>query len=228
HALPLGLAAGGPGGARRLGLCARLVGALEPDFWSEHLAFVRGGGVEIGHLAAPPRTTAIVEGTARNLAAATAAVGAAPLVENVATLIDPPGSDRDEPTWVAETLAASGSDLLLDLHNLHANALNFGWDPHRLLDPVPPARIAAVHLAGGTWLGGASEGRRLLDDHRHDVPEPVYDLLREVGRRVPRPLTVILERDGAFPPAARLLAELDRARAALAEGRREAAVASES
>ncbi len=58
--------------------------------------------------------------------------------------------------------------------------------------------------------------------HRHDVPDPVYDLLREVGRRAPRPLTVILERDGAYPPVARLLDELDRARAALAEGRRAA------
>ena len=49
----------------------------------------------------------------------------APLVENVATLIDPPGSDRDEATWVAEIVRNSESDLLLDLHNVHANAKNF-------------------------------------------------------------------------------------------------------
>lgn len=108
------------------------------------------------------------------------------------------------------------------LHNLHANALNFGWDPRELLDRVPAERIAAIHLAGGRWIGEAGHARRLLDDHRHEVPDPVYDLLREVGRRVPRPLTVILERDGAYPPVGRLLDELDRARAALAEGRRAA------
>jgi uncharacterized protein (UPF0276 family) len=34
-----------------------------------------------------------------------------------------------------------------------------------------------------------------------------------------RPLVVILERDGAFPPFATLLAQLDRARAALGRGR---------
>lgn len=58
------------------------------------------------------------------------------------------------------------------------------------------------------------------ESDRHEVPDPVYDLLREVGRRAPRPLTVILERDGAYPPVGRLRDELDRARAALAEGRR--------
>jgi uncharacterized protein (UPF0276 family) len=219
HGVSLGLASAVRVEPRRLEPVARLVGDIEPEFWSEHLAFVRGGGVEIGHLAAPPRTAATVEGTARNLAAAAVAVGAVPLVENVATLIDPPGSDRDEATWVAEILAVSGGRMLLDLHNLYANALNFGWDPRRLLDRVPADRVAAIHLAGGRWIGSAAQGRRLLDDHLHEVPEPVYDLLREVGHRVPRPLTVILERDGAFPPVERLLAELDRARAALAAGR---------
>jgi hypothetical protein len=36
---------------------------------------------------------------------------------------------------------------------------------------------------------------------------------------VSRPLTVILERDGRFPPMRDLLWQLDRARAALATGR---------
>jgi hypothetical protein len=47
----------------------------------------------------------------------------------------------------------------------------------------------------------------------------VYALLAEVGARVRRPLTVVLERDGRFPPMNALLWQLDRARAALAEGR---------
>jgi uncharacterized protein (UPF0276 family) len=73
-------------------------------------------------------------------------------------------------------------------------------------------------LAGGCWIEGDAE-RRYLDDHLHDVPDPVYELLVEVGARVQRPLTVILERDGRFPPMSDLLWQLDRARAALAEGR---------
>jgi predicted nucleotidyltransferase len=60
--------------------------------------------------------------------------------------------------------------------------------------------------------------RRLLDDHLHDVPDPVYDLLVEVGAHTPRALTVILERDGDFPSIGCLLDQLDRARLALARG----------
>jgi uncharacterized protein len=56
----------------------------------------------------------------------------------------------------------------------------------------------------------------------HDVPDPVYALLTEVARRATRPLTVILERDGCYPPIGVLLDQLDRARAALAAGRAQA------
>jgi uncharacterized protein (UPF0276 family) len=191
---------------------------VRPSGWSEHLAFVRAGGLEIGHLAAPPRTEETVEGTAANLAAARRIVGDAPWMENVATLVDPPGSRMAEDDWTASVLAASGCDLLLDLHNLHANALNFGFDPLRFLDRIPADAIASVHLAGGVWIGPPDD-RRILDDHRHDVPAPVYDLLEETARRATRPLTVVLERDGAYPPIASLLAQLDAARAALVRGR---------
>jgi uncharacterized protein (UPF0276 family) len=224
HGVGMGLASCARVEDRRLAAMARLVEAVRPERWSEHLAFVRGGGREIGHLAAPPRCAATLEGTAANLERARRAVGTAPLVENVATLVDPPGSDRDESEWVAGVLAASGNGLLLDLHNLHANAVNFGFDPRAFLDRIPAGSVSLVHLAGGRWVA-AGGGRRLLDDHLHDVPDPVYELLREAGRRFPQPLDVILERDGAYPGMPALLEQLVRARAALAAGRADAAAA---
>jgi uncharacterized protein (UPF0276 family) len=215
HGVSLGAASVTPVAEARLGALGRVVDAVEPRFWSEHLAFVRAGGLEIGHLAAPPRTPATVGGTARNVARAAAVVGARPLLENVATLCDPPGSTMAEPAWIGAVLEAAGADLLLDLHNLYANAVNFGHEPRAMLAALPAARIAAVHLAGGRRLPGG----RLYDDHLHDVPDPVYDLLEELGARGTRPLTVILERDGRYPPLGHLLGQLGRARAALAAGR---------
>jgi uncharacterized protein (UPF0276 family) len=220
HGVGLGLASCAPVDERRLEAMARLVERVRPVSWSEHLAFVRGGGHEIGHLAAPPRTAATVAGTAANVARARAFVGSAPLLENVATLIDPPGSDCDEITWIGEASRAADADLLLDLHNLHANAVNFGFDARAALDRLPLARVAGVHIAGGAWIAVPGH-RRLLDDHQHDVPDPVFQLLHDLGARCPRPLTLVLERDGHFPPTAHLLAELRRARRALASGRAE-------
>jgi len=219
HGVSLGLASAAPVEPRRLDAMARVVGVVQPEAWSEHLAFVRGGGVEIGHLAAPPRAAATLDGLASNIARARAIVGAAPALENVATLIEPPGSDRDEPRWIADAIAATGCELLLDLHNLYANAVNFGFDAAGALARLPLHRVRLVHLAGGQWIAARNGSRRLLDDHRHDVPDPVFDMLAEVARRAPRPLTVIVERDGDYPVIDRLLGELDRARAALARGR---------
>ena len=221
HGVSLGMASAVPIETKRLDKVARLVETIRPECWSEHLAFVRGGGYEIGHLAAPPRTAVTIEGAAKNLASARQIVGALPAMENIASLIDPPGSRYDEPGWISEILALSGTELLLDLHNVYTNAVNFGFDPFDFLACIPWNRVTTIHIAGGEWIAGDSNpaAHRMLDDHLHDVPLPVYDLLREAGTRAPRPLTVILERDGLYPPIHELLAQLRMARNALDEGR---------
>lgn len=193
---------------------------MKPESWSEHLAFVRAGDIEIGHLTAPPRTATTIDATAANLDLARRVVGSAPSVENIATLIDPPASDRDEATWLCQTIAAADSGLLLDLHNLYVNSINFGLDPYSFLSQLPMERIRTVHISGGKWIQDATrENRRILDDHLHDPPDPIYDLLSALAARCPNPLTVILERDGAYPPMDHLLAQLTRARRALHLGR---------
>src|SRR5437870_9717415 len=111
HGLSLGMASTAPVERKRLEKMARLIDRLKPESWSEHLAFVRAGDIEIGHLAAPPRTSSTIDSTAANLDAARRMVGSLPLVENISTLIDPPASDRDEPTWLSDTAAASASGL---------------------------------------------------------------------------------------------------------------------
>lgn len=218
HGVGLGAASTERVDRRRLDALARLVGEVEPEAWSEHVAFVRGGGRELGALAAPPRRPETVEGTVANLQLAARVVGSPPLVENVATLVVPPGSTMDETSWTAAVLDATGCRLLLDLHNLHANCVNTGGAAADFVGGVGVHRVGEVHVAGGRWIGPADD-RRLLDDHLHDVPEPVFDALRALGAAGAAPLTVILERDDAWPGVRPLLAQLARARAALAEGR---------
>jgi uncharacterized protein len=227
HGVGMGLASSVPVENQRLEKMARLVEQVRPQFWSEHLAFVRGGGIEIGHLAAPPRTVDTVEGAAENLSRAAAMVGAKPLMENIATLIDPPGSTLSESAWISGILASSDCDLLLDLHNVYANGLNHGYEPKAFLREIPAAHFQAIHIAGGKFVSAPDGSQRLLDDHLHDVPDPVFDLLEEAAALSPNPLTVILERDGAYPSMDCLLAQIDLARQALARGRARRAVAEE-
>jgi len=226
HGVALGLASSEAVAPRRVDRLARLVAAIEPVGWSEHLAFVRAGTIEIGHMAAAPRTEATIEGAVANIRRAARIVGAAPAMENVATLIDPPASTLDEPAWTGAIIQHADVPLLLDLHNLYANACNFGRDPFAMLDAMPLDRVSIVHVSGGVWIGapGAST-QRLLDDHLHDVPDAVYDLLAHLAARAAGPLTVVLERDGRYPPFAQLLLQIERVRCALQEGRRLARVA---
>jgi len=45
HGVTLGLASSIPADSKRLERTARLADERQPEFWSEHLAFVRGGGL---------------------------------------------------------------------------------------------------------------------------------------------------------------------------------------
>jgi uncharacterized protein (UPF0276 family) len=122
---------------------------------------------------------------------------------------------------VAAIIAAAGAPLLLDLHNLYANAVNFGFEPQAYLRRFPLAAVTTVHISGGVWMESiAGQARRLLDDHLHDVPDAVFAMLEVLGERCPNALCVVLERDGEFPSMSVLIAQLRRARRALAAGRR--------
>jgi uncharacterized protein len=218
HGVGMGLASCMPVPDALLHKMARLVDEVRPESWSEHLAFVRAPALEIGHLAAPPRTRENIDGAAENIFRASKAVGRKPLMENIATLVEPPGP-LSESSWIGNILGSANCDLLLDLHNVFANAINHGYRAHEFLEQIPVARIKGVHIAGGQFISAPDGSTYLLDDHRHEVPDPVFALLEEVAARSPHPLTVILERDGQYPPIAELLAEIKLAREALARGR---------
>jgi uncharacterized protein (UPF0276 family) len=221
HGVTLGLASAWPVEEGPLSRVAAFLEKRGLARWSEHLAFVRAGGHEIGHLAMPPRTRAVIDGLVSNFELATRRVGVRPLLENIATLVEPPGCEYAEPEWTRLALEACGAELLLDLHNLYANAVNRGEEPLAYLLRFPLERVQTVHLSGGRWISepGATGELRLLDDHAHDVPMALYGMLEELAARVPSSLRVIIERDGNFPDFSVLSNQMSKARMALRRGR---------
>jgi uncharacterized protein len=194
--------------ARKLGALARELGA--PAI-SEHVALTRGGGREIGHLTALPFTREAVRVVARNVASARRVLPDVPLLlENVAWTFRWPEDEMPEGAFYAEIARATGCELLLDVANLYANALNSGIAPAQALRDHPLDRIGMVHVAGGVMEHGF-----FLDTHAHPVPEEVFGLLEALLRET-GPLPLVLERDQGFPPFAELAHEVDRLRALLA------------
>lgn len=185
---------------------ARVAEAVQPPWFSEHIAFTRAGGVEIGHLAPLPFTREAVATVAANVAELKSALPGLPLLlENIAYPFALPGAEMTEAQFVRAVIETADVGLLLDLENVHANALNHGYDALEYLESLPLERVVEVHLAGGLW----SEGQ-YVDTHTRSVPEESWRLLEWL---VPRTdiRAVIIERDDDLPPFGDLLTEVRRA-----------------
>lgn len=205
----VGLSPGSPGGVdpARVAHLASCADALDAPLVSEHVAFVRGGGIEAGHLLPVPRTREALDVLAANVARTRAELDVPLALEPIATLLDWPDDEYDEPGFLLRLHERTGAPLLLDVANLRVNALNRGRDPRAaadaLLDRLPAGAIAYCHVAGGAEHDGF-----VHDTHTDPLPAAVLELLGHVVERLPAPPPVLLERDGRYPPAAELRAEL--------------------
>ncbi|MFY1699506.1 MULTISPECIES: DUF692 domain-containing protein [unclassified Solwaraspora] len=204
HGVRLSLGGAEPVEAARVTRLARVAQLLDAPLVSEHIAFVRAGGVEAGHLLPLPRTRAALDAVVANVARARADLPVPLALEPIAALFDWPDDEFDEPDFVTEILERCDALLLLDVANVYANARNRGQDPVAVLERMPLERIAYLHVAGGA----VDHDGIYHDTHTDAVPAEVLGLLADLSARR-RPPAVLLERDGHYPPAAQLHAELD-------------------
>ena len=208
HGVRLSLGGADPVDPARVTQFAAVADRLGAPLASEHIAFVRAGGVEAGHLLPLPRSREAVAAMTANVRRVQAELGVPLALEPIAALFDWPDDELTEGQFITEILDATGALLLLDVANVYANARNRGSNPAALLDELPLDRVAYVHVAGGSEHDGVYH-----DTHTDAVPQAVLDLVAELCARH-RPPAVMLERDGHYPPAARLRAELDAIAAA--------------
>ena len=212
HGVSLSLGGAEPLDRARLSALARLAERVGAPLVSEHIAFVRAGGLETGHLLPLPRTREALELVVANAREAQKALPVPLALENIATLFEWPSPEMDEAAFLTELLERADVLLLLDIANVYANARNHGYDARELLDRIPLSRIAYVHIAGGVEHAGMYH-----DSHTHEVGAAVLDLLADLYGRAAVP-GVMLERDDGFPPDAQLNAELDAIAASVARG----------
>jgi uncharacterized protein len=196
----------------RVQALGRLAQEVQAPLVSEHLAFVRAGALETGHLLPLPRTREMLDVVVENILQAEAELPVPLALENISTLFEWPGAEMDEAAFITEILQRTEALLLLDIGNVYANAKNLGGDPVAFLERLPLERIAYVHVAGGVDAGGLYH-----DTHGESIPVGVLDLLEELCARVSVP-GVMLERDDRFPTEAELTTELDAIVAAMHRG----------
>jgi uncharacterized protein (UPF0276 family) len=208
HGVRLSLGGAEPVEPHRVEHLAAVAAKLRAPLVSEHIAFVRAGGVEAGHLLPLPRSREAVDAVVANVKRTQAELPVPLALEPIAALFDWPDDELTEADFITEILDRTGALLLLDIANVYANARNRGADPLALLDGLPLERVAYVHVAGGAEHQGLYH-----DTHTDAVPVAVLDLVTALCERQ-RPPALMLERDGDYPPAAALRAELDAIAAA--------------
>ncbi|BCL76362.1 hypothetical protein JHS3_20980 [Jeongeupia sp. HS-3] len=204
HGVGLGL---GSAAALDIGHLARLkalIERVEPALVSEHLCWNRVPGRFFNDLLPVPRIAGALGLLTERIDQIQTTLGRRILIENVSSYIAFDNEAFSEAELLAALVARSGCGVLLDVNNLHVNALNLGVDPLAEIARIPLGCVGEIHVAGFEVCDGIA-----IDTHGAAVAEPVWRLLDAALTRF-GPLPVLLERDTNLPPLAELLAEYRR------------------
>ncbi|MET0230297.1 MAG: DUF692 domain-containing protein [Rhodanobacteraceae bacterium] len=205
HGLSLSLGGRDPLDETLLRKIGRLLDAHGIAVYSEHLSYCADEG-HLYDLMPIPFTDAAVHHVAARIRQTQDILGQRIAVENV-SYYAAPGAELREIDFINAVLSEADCDLLLDVNNIHVNAINHRYDAGAFLDSLPGERIAYIHVAGHY-----DEAEDLkIDTHGAPVIDPVWRLLERAYANFGVKPTLI-ERDFNFPPLAELVAEVAQAR----------------
>lgn len=212
HALKLSVASADPPRSDYIDALVAVAAENNAESISDHLGFTRNGdgGAEIGHFSICPFTQPALDTTCRNVDRVMQRIGDRRFyLENIAYFFRFEGT-MSEATFLRRILESTGCGWLLDVTNVYANSLNFGFDPYEFIaDVVPSADRLQMHLAGGYFN---QKARMYVDSHSDPIPEAVWELYRfAVELAGDRLDAVFIERDQNFPDDAGWMDEVRRA-----------------
>jgi uncharacterized protein (UPF0276 family) len=169
---------------------------------TEHWGFSRAHDFARGAPLPLPASESVVACATRSLRALHHATRVPVGFENLALAFSDDDVDA-QPAMLTRVLEAVDGLLLLDVHNLWCQAVNFERDPQALAARYPLARVRQLHVAGGSWSTSALDGRPFRrDTHDALVPDEVMELVSWLVPRCPALECVILERlPGTVPDA---------------------------
>ena len=224
HSIGLSIASAGHFARRHLAHIAAWVRRYGCAWHSDHLASTRiiddgGRRLDVGFPMAPPYDREVLDLLVDRVMAVRAAVPGPFLLENNVNYYTITEQEMSEAAFLNELARRSGCGVLLDLHNLYANARNHGFDPRDFLAELDLGNVLEIHMAGGVEWEGV-----YLDAHAGACPPEVWALLEEVVPRAPKLRGVTFEVFPSWYPdlgPRRLCAELARIREVLGSRNRE-------
>jgi uncharacterized protein (UPF0276 family) len=163
---------------------------------SEHFGFTAAGPFTRSTMLPLPYCSTAVDIGRDRLERLRAATGGPVGLEVLANTLAPVDAVHQGP-FLDAVLTPTDGFLVLDVHNVWAQALNTGLPPELLLETYPLERVRELHLSGGSWARalGAGDSRPVrLDSHDGPLLPPVLSLLRRALTLCPHCELVIVER----------------------------------
>ena len=211
HGVGLSLGSADPVNPVHLQKLKRLVDLIEPTLVSEHLCWVGVDGRYLNDLLPLPYTEESLAHVVDQVERVQSYLGRRILVENVSSYLQFVESTIPEWEFVREVARRAGCGILLDVNNIHVNAVNHGFDAHTFIDAIEPGSVGEIHLAGFQ-----DTGELLIDTHGDLVSDPVWQLYRYALARL-GPVPTLIEWDIDIPSLEVLLGEAAKADRMLAE-----------
>jgi uncharacterized protein (UPF0276 family) len=126
-------------------------------------------------------------------------IAAVPIgLENLAFAFGPHEIER-QARFIGDILKSVDGFMVLDLHNLFCQAMNFERDMTELIALYDLSRVKEIHISGGSWSesGDPWDTRPVRrDTHDARVPEEILRVLPHALKMCPNVEAVILERLG--------------------------------
>ncbi|MBV8534092.1 MAG: DUF692 domain-containing protein, partial [Alphaproteobacteria bacterium] len=206
HGIGLSLGSAMPLDGRYIERVAQCLSDIRASYYSEHLAFTRAPEINSDELLPVPRTAEAASYVIENIRFLLSFLPVPFYLENISYYFEYPDSDISEPDFLNRICGETGSGILLDVENVHANALNHGLDPRRFIDALDPGLVKAIHIAGGEWRRGV-----FVDTHGASPPLGALDVLGHALDRFD-PAVVIVERDTNLGQGDELMADIRQVR----------------
>jgi uncharacterized protein len=207
HGVSLGVAGPDPLDREYLIRLKRLLAEVKPPWVSDHFCWSGAGGAHLHDLLPIPYTKQAVERVVERARQVQDALEVRFALENTSSYLTFESSTLSEWEFISEIAERADIGLLFDVNNVYVAAYNHCFDALEFIENVPHERIVQIHLAGHTNFG-----THIIDTHRGEVIEPVWDLYRRTIE-LTGPVSTLLEWDEEIPEFGVLLAEADKARA---------------
>lgn len=144
---------------------------------SEHLAYTRVDGENLGTMLTLPRTVEVVEMICERVDFIQNKYKVPFLLENVISMLPSPDSDYSEAAFLNKITSVTGCGLILDVYNIECDQVHFNLQVEPFLEELNLNTIYEIHLAGGIT---DHEFNFQMDIHSQMVEASTFELTKKV------------------------------------------------